>query len=658
MAYICNQDGTGTITTPQGVSTSGQLVAQRFNTASTYASSLWQEAQTLLGQLAGIDVNINWDPVVFEPVNPGGLDGINAAEPSPLSVDDIVIPTVEFSASPPDPITSTLPVRTSPVENLTDPGFSIPGPPDVSWPTFSSQVPSIADSIIPEAPMITLPAVPQLSDIVIPSPPEYSIPEFDWELPSDNITAPEPQFAWNEAEYDSDIRRKLAEKLFNELVNGGSGFPEATEQAIYDRATSRMRTEEQTALDQMLDFFSGRGFDLPPGALAGQMLELNNKILNSREDLNNDILVQQSKLAQENAQFIIKASLENEKMLMDYTNQFQVRALEAAKFVVLSALQIYSAKVEMYKAKLAIYSTQAEIYKARVMGETAKAEFYKAQMEGLVASAEVQKTMIEAYKAQVGAVGMSIELYKAEMEGAQIRASIDEVRIKAFAALVQAYSAQVSAVAERYKGYQAQISGEVAKAEMYKAQVEAYSARVGAFKVEVEADTMVLKQELAINENQVEIFKAMIQKYLAEVQAAIGTVDAQAKIEGVKVDAFKAEMSGYAAELDVLAKVYLGKIEEAKAMADIEVKQIDLVIREALGEQELIQGNIKAAAQIASQMAAAAISGVNASASIQNGESRSDSTSNSSAQSVICQQIGSSSVSASNNTNHNYNINE
>jgi hypothetical protein len=499
--------------------------------------------------------------------------------------------------------------------------------------------------------MITLPAVPQLPGIVIPSPPEYNIPEFDWVLPTDDITAPEPQFVWNEVEYNSALKELIATKLFTELTNGGSGLPVATEQAIYDRATSRMTDEEQIALDQMLDFFSGRGFDLPPGALAGQMLELNNKILKTREDLNNDILVQQSKLAQENTQFIIKASLESEKALMDNTNQFQTRAFEAAKFVVLSALQIYQSKIEMYKAKLQVYVAQAEVYKARIMGETAKAEFYKAQIQGVLASAEIQKTLVEIYTAQVNANMLLIQLYKAEMEGAQIRASIDEIRIKCFSALVQAYSAQVTAASERYRGYQAQISGEVAKAEMYKAQVEAYVASVGAYKAEVEADTLILKQDLAINENAVEIFKARIQQYLAQVQAGIGNIDAQAKIEGVKVDAYKAEVMGYSAELDAAGKTYLGRIEEAKARAEIEIKEADLIIKQALAEQELIQGNIKASAQIASQMAAAAISGVNASASIQNAESRSDSRSGSVQNTAMWQSV----VGAYVNTNHNYN---
>ena len=639
------------ITMPQEISTAGELVAGRFATASDYAGTLWAAAQNLLTQLGSIDFTIEWNPVDLGVVDPGAIGNLSPVAPAQTPVTDIVIVPVEFPYAPPDPVINTLPAREAPVQNIADPGFAVPLPPSVTWPTFSESVPGVSDSVIPEAPMITLPAVPQLPSIVIPGPPEYNIPEFDWVLPTDDITAPEPQFVWNEAEYNSDLKELIATKLFTELTNGGTGLPAATEQAIYDRATSRMTDEEQLALDQMLDFFAGRGFDLPPGALAGQMLELNNKILKTREDLNNDILIQQSKLAQENTHFIIKASLESEKALMDNTNQFQTRAFEAAKFVVISAVQIYQSKIEMYKAKLQVYVAQAEVYKARIMGETAKAEFYKAQIQGVVASVEVQKALVDVYTAQVNANMLLIQLYKAEMEGAQIRASIDEIRIKGFAALVQAYSAQVTAASERYRGYQAQISGEVAKAEMYKAQVQAYATSVEAYKAEVEADTLVLKQDLAINENAIEVFKSRIQQYIAQVQAGIGTVDAQAKIEGVKVEGYKAEVMGYAAELDAAGKTYLGRIEEAKASAEIEIKEADLIIKQALAEQELIQGNIRASAQIASQMAAAAISGVNASASIQNAESRSDSRSGSAQNSAMWQSVVGSYIY----TNHNYN---
>ena len=77
-----------------------------------------------------------------------------------------------------------------------------------------------------------------------------------------------------------------------------------------------------------------------------------------------------------------------------------------------------------------------------------------------------------------------------------------------------------------------------------------------------------------------------------------------------------------------------------------EVKEADIVIRRAIAEQELVQGNIRAAAQVASQMAAAAIAGVNASANVGYNEQRSDSRSYST-QGVL---------TSNSNTNNNFSV--
>ena len=634
-----------TITSPAAISTAGGLVESRFNAASDYASTLWSTAQGLLGELGGISYVIAWDGVDLEEVDPGGLDGISATEPTVPSINAIEVSEATFPYTAPDPVSITLPARTPPVQNIQDPDFNLPDPPDVTWPVFTDSAPSVNDPDIPIAPTITLPVVPQLSELSIPSPPEYNIPEFDWELPTDDLTPPEPQFVYNEAEYGSDLKTVLIAKLYNDVIQGGSGLPAATEQGIYDRAVSRQLDEEQDKLDQVLDFFASRLYELPPGALSHQMLEMNNKILKTREDLNNDILIQQSKLAQDNTQFIISAAIQNEKNMMDYINQFQTRALDAAKFVVTGALTIYATKVEAYKAKLAAYASQAEVYKARVTGEIAKAEFFKAQVEGVKASADVQKAVVDLYMAQINASRFYIELYKAQMEGAALQAKVDETKIAAFATLVQAYSAQVTAASERYRGYQAQISGEVAKADLYKAQAMAYTAMVDGYKTEVEADTLVLQQQISLNNNKIEIFKAQLQKYLADVQANVANADVQVKAEGLKIDVFKALTNNYGVELDALSKVFLGKVEQAKAQADIEIKEADLIIREALGKYDLVTKSITAAAQIASQMAAAAISGVSASANIQNGEQRSDSRSYAVSESYMAQMSVNKTVS-------------
>ena len=614
---------------------------------------MWGVAQSLLSGLGQTDFDILWDVPEFPDVDSGGLDGINPENPPPPSLNDIIFGEVDFGHTPPDPITDEIAHRDPPEPNYTDPGFNIPSPPSVVWPTGPSDPPGITDISIPEAPTITLPAVPSLGGVVIPSPPEYNIPEFEWELPTENLDPPEPMFAWNEAEYNSEIKERLQTEIYNNLVNGGSGLSNATEQAIYDRAVSRMTDEEQLAMDQMLDFFAGRGFDLPPGALSGQMLEMNNKVLARREDLNNDILIQQSKLAQVNTHFIIDKAIALEKNLMDYTNQFQTRAFEAAKFLVQSAVIIFQVKVESYKAKLDVYRSQAEVYKARIQGEIAKAEFYRVQIEGVKASVMVQGLLVEAYKAQVEASNALIQLYVAEMEGARINASINEIRIKSYAAEVQAYSAKVAAVSERYRGYQAQIAGEVSKAEMYKAQVEGYGARVEAYKAQVQADAIVLEQHIGVNRDATEVFKALVQKYMADVEAASKKAEIEAKNEGLKIESYKVEGTKYGIQLDAAAKSYIGAIEELKAKADVEIKAAELEIKSIIGKQDIIQGSLRAATQVASQMGAAAIAGVNASVSLQHGESRSDSTSNSYSGSLMLQGIDQLSVITSHMYTHN-----
>jgi hypothetical protein len=100
----------------------------------------------------------------------------------------------------------------------------------------------------------------------------------------------------------------------------------------------------------------------------------------------------------------------------------------------------------------------------------------------------------------------------------------------------------------------------------------------------------------------------------------------EAEIERIKADAQQKLSSAGEDDLDKVLKYQKARVEEAKARGDISVKEAELVLRRALGEQEIIQRNIASAAQIASQMASAAIAGVSASANIQHGESRSDST--------------------------------
>lgn len=626
------------------------MVSGQIAKADQMVNSTFLQASNALNLLAGKQFSIDWTEPVWSGVSPGGVDSINPDEPSPPAIQDISGAYAVFDGATPVVPTITIDQREIPEFVEQDFGFSIPAPPDVSWPTFSREVPSPSDIPVPTAPDLNLPPVPTLASISIPSPPEYSIPEFDGTPPIDDLTVPTTNFSFAEDRYSSRNNSLIADKLFDNISNGGTGLDEATEQAIYNRATSRQEEEEQALMDNISVGFASRGFPLPPGALVSATLEAENKILRSREDLNNDILVQQSKLAQENTHFMLERGIQFEQIMITYHNEVQNRALESEKFVVTTAINVYGLRVESYKAKLQAYAVLAEIYKTRIEGEIAKAEFYKAQIEGVKASAIVQQAIVEVYRAQVEAVKALMESYRIQMEGARIHAEIDKTKIEGFLAEVNTYVARVNAETAKYEGYKAQIAGEAAKAEMYKTSAEAYVAKVTGFKAVAETDIARAEAQLVGVRSQTEVFKALIDKYTADVQKSIAAAEIKAKQQGLEIDIFRAETAKYSSELETLVRVYLGKIEEVKAKADISVKNAEIAVRASLGQYELAVEAAKGVAQVAGQMAAGAASSVNASIHAASSENRSDSRS----YSVGLSSSNSDSTSISQITQHIY----
>jgi hypothetical protein len=486
---------------------------------------------------------------------------------------------------------------------------------------------SISEITIPSAPSITVPAVPHLDSITIPAPPEYHVTDFEGIPPVDDLIPPVLSFEWGESLYSSNLKTKLGDWLYDQIVSGGTGLDEATEQAIYSRAKSRLEEESQALLDSINDGMAAKGFPLPLGAYGASILEAENKILRSRTDLNNDILVQQSKLAQDNTHFVITEATKLESVLIEYHNQVQNRSLDAAKFIVTTTAQLYAIRLDGYKAKMEAYGILAQVYQARIQGEIAKAEFYKAQIAGVQASVEVQRSLIDAYTAQIGGIRALIEIYVAQMQGANIQAGIDRTRMEGFVSEVQAYGARVSAELAKYEGYKARISGEALKVEMAKTDAEAYVAKVSGYKAKIDAEVAVADANLANTRAQIEVFSGLLQKYNTDIQASLARADIFAKKEGLKVDIYKAQSAVYETELDALIKAYLGKVDEVKSNSDLSIRASEVALQSLLSKYQLTSENLRAVAQVAGQMSAAAAASVNASISANASESKSDTNS-------------------------------
>jgi len=541
------------------------------------------------------------------------LNALSLTFPGSPLVRDTQMASVPFTQPIPDFTEPIIDDSDPPPFNVPDPGFQIPPPPNVDWPIYTETPPSLDTVEIPGAPSIELPVIPDISDISVPSPPNYNIPDFEGELPVDDLTPPTPTFSWSEELYNSALKQRLSSHLYDQLVAGGTGLNEETEQAIYDRAVSRLREKEEELVIEATDYFAARGFTLPPGVLSGRLLEINNVILQSREDLNNDILVQQSNLAQKNTHFTIDQSRQWENTLIAFHNQVQQRTFDAAKFTLEAALLVYANRVEAYKARLQAYRAQADIYVARIQGEAAKAEFYKAQIAGVQASVEVKKALVDAYTAQVNGLQALMQLYRTEMEGARIHSEIERNKIENFRALVQAYVARVEAATSRYEGYKAQIEGEKAKADYYQSRVQGYTSMVQAYKARADIDIARATALVEFNKAQVAIYEAAVRKYATDVEYAYRSADTIIKVDGLRVNVFSTEGQIYGSELDAAAREFAARIQQLIAEIEAAVRRYDIATRAQETNLEQVQETARTMARTAAQVNAAAISTVTSS---------------------------------------------
>jgi hypothetical protein len=604
-----------------------RLVSQRFANAQAYADEARETALALLDELAEAVGEIIWSIPDWVPVDDAGLSGINPIDPGEITVDPISMPAVDFEGTIPerdDPVITTDP---PPEPSYSSPDINIPDPPDDEFPIFDTDPPSITDPDIPNKPEVTVPALPDIPDVVIPSPPDYNIPDFEGEVPVTDLTPPEPVFVWNELEYDSDLKTAITTRLLAEIVAGGTGLSEEWESAFLARMQVKLDEEHEAAYQEAYNRFAQRGFIMPPGALAGQMLELQNRVLQNQENLLNDIIVKQEEVAHEYGKFVVDRSVQWEKDLMENTNVFQQRQFEAAKFSVEAALIVYRAKVEAYKAELEAYKVLAQVFTAKIQAEIAKAELYKAQIEGVKATVDVQRARIAAYEAQIKGINAVVDLYTAEMEGAKVKAEVDRTRVEGYKALVEAYAARVNAITAKYNAYQAQIAGEEAKAKVYLAEVQGYNAEVNAYRSKAEVDIARAEAQLKIIMADIDIFRGYVDKYRADTQWALASVEADVKIEELDVTVYEAQVRRYQSQTDAAVRAYLGRVEEAKAKYFALVEEAKLEISEAVELNKITYEKIRASAQVAAALANSALAGVSANAAISWREARSDSTS-------------------------------
>ena len=204
--------------------------------------------------------------------------------------------------------------------------------------------------------------------------------------------------------------------------------------------------------------------------------------------------------------------------------------------------------------------------------------------------------------------------YEISIEQARLARAQSEYSMNAAIVLEGQDKEQFNNVANRALAH-AQAAAQVIL-DLFNTKVQAYIGQVEGAKVGSEAEKIRVTAQVAANESAVNVYKADIEKYKADVQKEISIIEQTAKVYGYTIAGYEADAKIAASDLDAQIKVYQGNIDQANNQTTLSLKEAELTIKSYLGALQLTSESIKASGNISAQIAAAALSAVNASASL------------------------------------------
>lgn len=512
--------------------------------------------------------------------------------------------------------------------------------------SFNEVSPHINTSLVfPEPPSTLLNpliAAPNLTDRTEPTVPQVMLPAFTSVAPIDTTVAPtnldttfgnayagampsmitsvngyvdamltqrNPQYSAQMAAIEAQLTRYLA---------GGTGLNAAVENAIYARAQSKNDAEARRVRDAAYAEAAKRGFTLPTGALMSAQQTARQAGADNNAKAATEITVMQAEMEQKNLQFAVTTSTALRTTVLNATlsymqnlGQLNGQAMDYAKTILSSILEMYNTSVKVFTVKLEAYKADAVVFETRLKSAMAGIELYKAEVQALEAMTQVDKAKVDVYRARIDSLTALSNVYRAQIEAVQGRAGLEKLKLDLFQTQVQAYTAQVQGKNAEWQGYTAAINGEQAKAQIYATEVQAYSATVNAYKAGIEAQAEAVKAAAATNDARARQYSASMQGFQAVVQAR-GLV-ANTKIENQRqsILAYQASIQAQVGRAQVQSEYYKATstvaVENAKLSLNAMYQSAES--RKSYG-QSLAQLHT-ANAQIYGNLAGAALAGMN-----------------------------------------------
>lgn len=570
-----------------------------------------------------------------------GMAAIEALGNFPVNIPDIAVPdlslpsvdlvapgdapmdpgalTATLPALPPDPAPTeigALDLASLPSDALTPPLLvEIPLPDPLA--AVAPLPPTLPEVATPVAPDYVLPAVPDFAALNIPNAPTLDLPRFTDVAPlaPDAIAA---EFVWAEVAYASDNLATLNGQLLS-LVQGNAAtaLPPEVEEAIWQKGVDAEVMMTYQAADEALSQVAARGFAIPGGQLVRLVQQAIAVGLDKDAELSRSTMADQAKLEQENFQYAFTQAMTLEGQLINLFNQVQQRALDAASFRVQAAIDLFNARVALFQADVQAFGAKAEVFKSRLQAALATLEIYRAELSAAQIIGELNVQLTEQFSARIAGVNVMAEVYASRVQAASLTVAENRNRTERYRGEIEAYAAQSRANAETVKTYVTQIEAQSAKASLFAASVSGYASRVDAYRALTDAKlSEATLQFQALQQFPVEAYRAKLGGYATQVSSEAARLAATAEV-------FAARVQAYAASEHVVARQAEAQAEVAQTTTRLYASQAQVALQSGLTKLKLsmtraetAQAALRAAGQLATQLASAAMSARNVTASM------------------------------------------
>lgn len=607
------------------------FVEDRFSVMQTAANETFQATKQYIASLQELAES-------FVPPDPGAIS----------NVDNIEIPSIDFSGRP-SLGGLTLPNNWPEVKpsmgvldalpELVEYQFPVKPFPDMEWSLVERPVmdefdlpaepPAIADvEDVGSLETPDMPTAPTLRAVTVPDAPVVALPTLDASLVEQYINIPSG-FSWESSPYNSEIWNDLLENVITGLREGGTGLGADIEADICSRAQRRQQAENDRRYRDVESGFAARGWDLPPGALVGAMLEISEEIDRNNTDLNGQIAISQAELAQKNTQFTTEQAIRIEQVLREFFNANETRSLESSRSLASNAIDMTNALIARANLENERFSRKLAAYEALLNGSNKALETYRLQLESAKLQSEIRKDDLEIYEKQVMAVELAIKIHSLRIENARLKKEVEQINLQNFEIATKIYLSKMEGNKIKADLYGKEIAAEAAKAQIYAEQNRSWMTEMEALKTKNDLQISNLNAVATKNNQVIEQYKGELSGYQAEIDAASKIVDAT-------VRGFEAEAKAYDAETGALESMYGTKIKEIEAHISRARFQVEQAIAEVnasingyVAIKQLQLKAIDGPMQVGAQLTASAWNAVNASASMSTNATLSETSNNS-----------------------------